>query len=288
MLLALVLTTALAVPAHTGYVTDTASILSAADRERLNATLIAYRDRTTNEFAVLIIPTLAGEDLREYANRVFHTWGIGIKGKDNGVLLLWSTGDRKVRLEVGTGLEPVLPDGRAGQIIREHILPAFRAGQWMTGLSSGVNAVIAQLDTAHEPAPVKSASESDGLSGFAWLLILLGVASGVAVVAGIVIWRAKRRLQRELEEDAARLNKYRERARERVTYAAPPSIRSYPSRASSVPSRPSSNPSRSSYVAPAPEPSRWEPSSSPSTPSVDTSTYSGGDSGGGGADGSYN
>jgi uncharacterized protein len=138
------------VPYLTGRVVDDAHILSDGARAQLTSTLKTHEDATTNQVVVLTVPTLGGSDIESYANNVFHTWKLGQKGKDNGVLLLVVPNDRKMRIEVGYGLEGTLPDGAAGEIIRTWMTPAFKAGNYDKGVEDGVAAIVARLE-GHAP-----------------------------------------------------------------------------------------------------------------------------------------
>ena len=134
------------VPYLSGRVVDEAEILSPAARERLVATSKAHEDRTTNQVVVLTVPSIGGESIEEYANRVFSTWKLGQQGKDNGVLVLVVPNDRKMRIEVGYGLEGTLPDVDAARIIRNRITPRFKAGDFDGGVTDGIDAIVAQLE----------------------------------------------------------------------------------------------------------------------------------------------
>jgi uncharacterized protein len=152
------------VPYLTGRVVDDAHILGDQARADLTAALKAHEDATTNQVVVLTVPTLAGSDIESYANTVFHTWKLGQKGKDNGVLVVVVPNDRKMRIEVGYGLEGTLPDGAAGQIIRTWMTPAFKAGNYDKGVEDGVAAIVERLE-GHEPTgltPIAPAAQSAG------------------------------------------------------------------------------------------------------------------------------
>jgi uncharacterized protein len=138
------------VPYLTGRVVDDAHILSDGARAQLASTLKAHEDATTNQVVVLTVPTLGGGDIESYANNVFHTWKLGQKGKDNGVLVVVVPNDHKMRIEVGYGLEGTLPDAAAGQIIRRWMTPAFKAGNYDKGVQDGVTAIVARLE-GHAP-----------------------------------------------------------------------------------------------------------------------------------------
>jgi uncharacterized protein len=142
---ALAATAAVPVPYLTGRVNDNAGILSEPARLALSDTLKAYEDRTGNQIAVLTVPTLEGEGVEEYAVRVFHEWKLGRADADNGVLILVVPKDRRMRIEVGYGLEGRLTDGTAGQIIRNIMTPPFKNGDYDTGITAGTRAVIAVL-----------------------------------------------------------------------------------------------------------------------------------------------
>lgn len=164
----------------TGFVQDRAGVFSAADAAALEQKLEAYEKATTNEVGVLVVPNMGGEDVEGYANRVFHEWGIGKKDKKNGVLLVVSIGDRKYRIEVGYGLEGVLPDGRAGQIGRESLVPAFKQQHYSAGIDSAVDAILAQLNTP--PAPTPKPSDQ---SGVLWIFVIGGL---VILGIGGIVW----------------------------------------------------------------------------------------------------
>jgi uncharacterized protein len=153
---------AIDVPFLTGRVVDNAEILKPATRERLVAQLKALEDRTTNQVAVLTVPTLEGESVEDFAVRVFEAWKLGQKGKDNGVLVVVVPNDRRMRIEVGYGLEGTLTDVQAARIIRDRMTPAFKAGDFDRGVSDGVDAIVAVLEGRAEPA-----TSSPGTSGSA-------------------------------------------------------------------------------------------------------------------------
>ncbi len=147
------------VPYLTGRVVDDAQILSAAARARLTAALRAHEDATTDQIVVLTVPTIQPESIEAYAVNVVETWKIGQKGKDNGVLVVVIPGDRKMRIEVGYGLEPTLTDGACGEIIRTVMTPAFKQGNYDKGVEDGVAAIIARLEGRNAP-PVAAHSTS--------------------------------------------------------------------------------------------------------------------------------
>jgi uncharacterized protein len=130
------------VPRLTQYATDLTGTLSPDQLAALNARLRGFQDSTSTQVAVLMIPTLGGESLEEYTLKVAEENRIGKKGKDNGALLLIAKNDRKVRIEVGYGLEGTLTDAMSGIIIRNEIAPRFYEGDFFGGIAAGVDAMI--------------------------------------------------------------------------------------------------------------------------------------------------
>jgi uncharacterized protein len=128
-------------PQPVGKVNDFANVLQAEDRTTLEELLAAVERETTAEIALVTVRGLGGRPVEEYANRLFQEWGIGKKGRDNGVLILVARDDREIRIEVGYGLEGVLPDGFAGAIIRETFVPRFRDDRYREGLIEGTTRV---------------------------------------------------------------------------------------------------------------------------------------------------
>ncbi len=154
-----------AVPELWGHrIHDEAHILTQATVDNLEATLRKHEDSTTNQIAVLIIPSLDGEVLEEYSLRVAHdVWKLGSKNNDNGVLLLIAVDDRKMRIEVGYGLEGVLTDAITSRIIRNEIAPHFRDQQYDEGVTAGVDAIVAAIGNEYSTADASSSSENNSL-----------------------------------------------------------------------------------------------------------------------------
>jgi len=134
------------VPYLTGRVVDNAEIMKADTRRRLTELLQAHERKTTNQVAVLTVPTIHGESVEDYAVRVFEQWKLGHKGKDNGVLVVVVPQDRRMRIEVGYGLEGTLTDAAAGRIIRDVMTPRFRQRDYDGGIFQGAGAILAQLE----------------------------------------------------------------------------------------------------------------------------------------------
>ena len=178
---------ALEVPPLTGRVVDLAGVLPPAVAEELSANLQAHEAKTTNQVAVLIVPSLEGEPLFDLSHRVATTWNLGRKGTDNGALLLIAIKDRKVRVEVGYGLEGVLTDARSAQIIRNEIVPRFRMGDFSGGITAGVQAILKTIEGTYN-AEERSATSSPSSETFnnAVFAVILGV------VIGLLLARAHR------------------------------------------------------------------------------------------------
>ena len=156
-------------PALSGRVVDEANLMSRKQAHQLTQQLAAFEKRSGIQLVVVSIDTLAGDTIEEYGYQLGRHWGIGQKGKDNGVLLLIAQDERKVRIEVGYGLEGALPDAIAANIIQTRILPAFKRGDMVAGMVAGSQAIMQAL--AGEYKPVDNASK-DKLGG-PWLFILM-------------------------------------------------------------------------------------------------------------------
>ncbi len=130
------------VPGYRGYVNDYAGMISAEVENQLERALQSFELSDSTQVAVLTIASLEGDGLEDFSIRVVDQWQVGQKGKDNGVLLLVAQKDRKVRIEVGQGLEPVLTDLLSGRIIDNVISPQFKAGRYDEGFAAGIGAII--------------------------------------------------------------------------------------------------------------------------------------------------
>ena len=120
-----------------GYVSDYAGVMNANLRRSLEGRLRELEQKTSAQIAVVALRSLKGGEIRDFANRLFERWGVGRKGRDNGVLILASLEDRKIWVEVGYGLEGILPDARVGRILDQAVLPEFRHGRHGGGLARG-------------------------------------------------------------------------------------------------------------------------------------------------------
>lgn len=173
---------ALDVPELTGRVVDLAHVLQPPDAAQLSSRLQAHEDKTTNQVAVLIVPSLEGEPLFDFSHRVATTWKLGQKGTDNGALLLVAIKDRKVRIEVGYGLEGALTDARSAQIIRNEIVPRFRAGDFAGGVTAGMDAILKTIEgTYTAPERPNGPAQIDDRIGSVLLAVIIGVIIGLAL-----------------------------------------------------------------------------------------------------------
>ena len=141
------------VPALNSRVNDYAAILSPAAVQELEGKLAEFERNESTQIVVLTVPSLEGDSLEEFSIRVAEAWRIGQKGTDNGVILLVSAQDRKMRIEVGRGLEGVLTDLLSGRIIREEIAPRFRAGDMDGGVVAGVAAIMGAVTGEYQAPP---------------------------------------------------------------------------------------------------------------------------------------
>lgn len=135
-------------PALTGRVVDRADLLPTADEARIVAKSDALARATGHQFVIVTVPTLGGHAIAEYSQALGNSWRVGRKGANDGVLLVVAPTERKVRIEIGKGLEATLTNAEAQRIIDTDILPAFRSGDFVRGIDSGVDGVIRDLGPA--------------------------------------------------------------------------------------------------------------------------------------------
>lgn len=137
-------------PAPTNRFNDYAGVTRPATGEQLNRALADFERQTTCQFVVAVYPKMqTSSTMEDYTVRVFNSWGVGQKNKNNGVVLFVFTGDRKMRIATGSGMEGVLPNPLCQRILDEDITPRFKAGDFDGGLTAGVKAIIAAAKTPH-------------------------------------------------------------------------------------------------------------------------------------------
>lgn len=161
-LLANVSLMALAVPKLKGRVNDYAQMLTPSTQRQLEGSLRAFEETDTTQLVVLTVKSLEGMAIEDFSIRVAEQWKIGRKGLDNGAILVISRNDRKLRIEVGYGLEGKLTDLTAGRIIRDIITPAFKAGNFDQGVVAGVEAMMAAVKGEYAAPPEARGASGDG------------------------------------------------------------------------------------------------------------------------------
>lgn len=179
---------------------DNAELLSPGQELSLSEKIAQERSRSSNQIAILTIPSLEGDSLEEYSITVAREWGIGEQGKDNGVLLLVARDDRQVRIEVGYGLEGTLTDVQASRIIRSEITPSFINGEYFDGINKGLDGIIYVLsgDGVYLEPPDNLQTENENAVGgvimsgvilFSWIGSILARTKswwGGGVVGGVL------------------------------------------------------------------------------------------------------
>ena len=193
-----------AVPPLKARVTDLTGTLSSTQRAALEERLAAFEARKGSQIAVLLVPTTQPETIEQYAIRVAEQWKLGRRGVDDGALMLVAMKDRTVRIEVGYGLEGVLPDVTTKRIIEQYIVPRFKQGDFSGGIHSGVERMMSVIDGEPLPA-VKPRAKGRG-SGWENLLVIgfflvfvvggllravlgrIGGSGVVGAVAGFIAW----------------------------------------------------------------------------------------------------
>ena len=173
---------AVEVPALTARVTDLTATLSAEQQAALEAKLAAFESHKGSQIAILIVPTTQPEAIEQYAIRVVDQWQLGRKDVDDGVLVLLSKDDRKMRIEVGYGLEGVLPDVIAKRIIENVMIPQFKQGDYYAGLDAGIDSVAGVIEGEPLPEPQQRANAGNG--GWEGMLPLL--LFGGLIVGGLM------------------------------------------------------------------------------------------------------
>ena len=163
----------LAVPSLSGPVVDKAGILSKNEFNKIEDFLLDLNNKSQVQIAVLIIPSLEGELIEDYSMQVAEKWKLGDKEKDSGALLVVAVKDKKLRIEVGYGLEENLTDSRSGQIIRNFIAPQFRSGNYGEGIYDGIKAMAAYASEDESLLKEIAVSDEDDEGGFPHILLFL-------------------------------------------------------------------------------------------------------------------
>ncbi|TAH19880.1 MAG: hypothetical protein EAZ08_07395 [Cytophagales bacterium] len=156
-------------PEPASFANDYAEVLSASDEQRLEEKLKQYEKATSHQFAIVIIPSLQGNNLEKLTNEWFKTWGIGQKEKNNGLLILLAVKERKVRIEVGYGLEKIIPATETTKVIDNYLRPNFKNGNFYQGFDEAIAYLmeLAQKETSVLPQPTANATQPNAGSGTA-------------------------------------------------------------------------------------------------------------------------
>ena len=202
VLLAPHLASAQTFPPLSGRVVDAASLLNPAQKAQLETLSADVEKVAGRQFVVATIPDLQGYPIEDYGYKLGRNWGIGQKGANNGIILIVAPNERKVRIEVGYGLEPIMTDALANTIIGQQILPRFKSGDMPGGILAGAQAIAAQMKLPAEAAEARAAKAADSAraapesSGNGVMITGLVVLLIVFIVLPIVFGRAKGRRYR--------------------------------------------------------------------------------------------
>ncbi|MDP2983544.1 MAG: TPM domain-containing protein [Candidatus Latescibacter sp.] len=190
-------------PSPTGFVNDFAGVMKPEAKQQLEGILADLKQKTSVEVSVVTVKDMGGLDVSTYAVDLMKTWGIGSKEKNEGVLLLMALKERKVRIEVGYGLEPILTDARSGMIRDQYIVPYLKKNDFDTGLSQGALAIVALIakekgvelsGAGPVPPPPRETRRRGGGMPFiqliifaAVILLLLGRRGGGGCLTGLLL-----------------------------------------------------------------------------------------------------
>lgn len=181
---------AMVTPTNDFYVNDYANLLNEETKEYIISTNKSLCSQTGAQIVVVTVPSLDGDSLEDYATTLFRNFGIGDKNKNNGVLLLLALEERKFRVEVGYGLEGVLPDGKTGRIQDEYIIPYLKQNNWNDGIKNGYNAILEVV--AKEYNVEVGAEAPTGISGSTYnddegVIISILAMSAISYIIGIIL-----------------------------------------------------------------------------------------------------
>ncbi len=196
-------------PRPTGWVVDLTGAVPDFAAKQLNELCEEIHTFRNAEMAVVVIESLDGKSIEEFANQLFNLWGIGKREFNNGVLLLWATGDRRVRIEVGTGLEAQITDSRAGSVLDDHVIPRFKQGRFDDGVLAGMEVlatlvrgenVAAAVDGGRVYSPVEDPAPAGGVFGTAvrdsTLALWGSILSALGLIGGLFGFRRWRRYRK--------------------------------------------------------------------------------------------
>ncbi|MVN23509.1 TPM domain-containing protein [Mucilaginibacter arboris] len=168
----------------TTLVTDYTGTLTSTQQQALEDKLVAFNDSTSTQIAVVIIKSVGEYDIAEYATQLGRKWGIGQKGKNNGILMLIAIGDRKVTIQTGYGSEGAVPDITTHEIIENDITPNFKQGNYYAGIDAGTNSLIKYMKGEYKaPAKAKQVTNGGG-GGSAWIIIIIVIVVIILIRRG--------------------------------------------------------------------------------------------------------
>ena len=179
---------ALELPRLTAHVNDYASLLPSEEAQRLETRLSNFEAKTKHQFALLIVPNMGGLPIEEYAIKVAEAWRLGDKQRDDGLLMVVAQQERKMRIEVGYGLEGEIPDAIAARIVRDVLRPAFQRGQYAYGVAAAFDQLIRVAGGDGEAAPQQPVSQSrphsSGSGGIPFFLVIIVLFVIINLVTG--------------------------------------------------------------------------------------------------------
>lgn len=178
---------ALNIPKPQARVNDYADMLTVQEEAMLEKRIEEYDKSTSNQIAILTINSLEGENLEDFSVRVAQNWGVGLKSKDNGILILISKIEHKIRIEVGYGLEGAIPDGVCGRIIREEMTPNFKQNKIYEGINNAIDKIILAIKGEYKAEDDMPDRESGMLIVYLILIAFLMFISGLCGIAHFLI-----------------------------------------------------------------------------------------------------
>lgn len=160
-------------PSPPKLVNDLANQLNPTEEAELEQKLVAYNDSTSTQITVVIVPTVGQYPMADYAFKLGREWGVGQKGKNNGIVLLWAPDDRKVFIATGYGMEGAIPDAIAKRIVSQEIIPEFKNKMYYRGLDRGVDAIIRYAAGEYQAEP-NSGSDGEGFPlGLVFIIFMI-------------------------------------------------------------------------------------------------------------------
>ncbi|MCX6012794.1 MAG: TPM domain-containing protein [Chloroflexi bacterium] len=168
-------------PSPQGYVNDLANVLSAEGRTNLESRLTTLEKETSAEVVIVTINSLNGNSIEVYSVELFEKWGIGKKGKDNGILFLIAVDDSEVRIEVGYGLEEIITDGRAGRILDNDVIPYFKEDNYEAGITAGIESMEKYIRDGSPPSLLEENPISTLIDKFSFVLPVIFIVGIISI-----------------------------------------------------------------------------------------------------------